>query len=246
MIALFKEFKAASYRARTSSFKPIKNLDLVDFKDLLFLDKEFNILKNNMNNFLQNKAYQHCLLAGAKGCGKSSLIKAIFNEFIKSDLRIVEVFKEDLSHLRYIIDDLSELEYKFVIFLDDISFSINDDSFKALKPILDGGCEKLSDNIMFILSSNYKNLLKSSNINYQDADFKDESDDRFALKERFGIWLNFYSMSQEQYLSIVKSLFKDEFSDEIKAKALEFANLKGTKNGRIAKQFYELKKDLND
>lgn len=240
MKTIFKNYKAASFRAKTSSFKPIKNIDYVDIKELLFLDKEFNILKNNMNNFLNESSYQHCLLAGAKGCGKSSLIKAIFNEFSNSDLRIVEVFKEDLNDLRYIIDDLSELEYKFVIFLDDISFEINDDSFKALKPILDGGLERLSNNIMFILSSNYKNLLKSNNLNYQDADFNDESDDRFALKERFGIWLNFYSISQEQYLSIVKSFFKDEYNDEIRAKALEFANLKAARNGRIAKQFYEI------
>lgn len=244
MKTIFNEYKAVSYRLKTNSFRPIKNLDLVDIKELLFLDKEFNILKNNMNNFLNSSSYQHCLLAGAKGCGKSSLIKAIFNEFIQSDLRVVEIFKEDLSELRYIIDDLSDLNYKFVLFLDDISFEINDDSFKALKPIIDGGLEKLSSNIMFILSSNYKNLLKSSNKNYQDADFNDESDDRFALKERFGIWLNFYSITQEQYLSIVKMLFDDKYSDEIRAKALEFSSLKGARNGRIAKQFYELNKDF--
>lgn len=238
----FNKYKAASYRGKTSSFKAITNFDLISIDELLFLDDKFEVLAKNTKNFLDGKFYQHCLLGGAKGCGKTSLIKAIFNEFKDSNLRIIEVFKDDLKDLRYIIDELENEPFKFIIFLDDFSFDVKDDAFKVLKPIIDGGIEKLSDNIMFIASSNYKNILKSSNHNYSDADFLDEMDDKFSLKERFGIWLTFYAMSQAEYLAIIDKLFKKQ-SEEIHKSAIEFANLKAARSGRIAKQFYELNKD---
>lgn len=240
----FSNFRAASYRGKTSSFKGIKNIDLINISDLLFLDDKFDILKNNINDFLNNKSYQHCLLSGAKGCGKTSLVKAVFNDFINTKLRIVEIFKDDLKDLRYIIDDLENLNFYFILFLDDLSFNVNDDDYKLLKPIIDGGIENLSNNIMFIVSSNYKNVLKNNNKNYQDADFNDEMDDKFSLKERFGIWLNFYALNQEQYLKIVKSYFKNYENDErLFKEAIEFSNLRASRNGRIAKQFCEIFKD---
>lgn len=244
MNELFLNYKAVSYRKKTNSFKGIKKIDSIRINDLLFLDKEFNILKENFSNFLNNKKYQHCLLTGAKGCGKTSLVKAVFNEFEHTNLRIIEIFKDDLNDLRYIIDDLQELDYKFIIFLDDLSFDINDSAYKILKPIIDGGIEILSDNIMFIVSSNYNNILKNSNTNYQDADFNNEMDDKFSLKERFGIWLTFYSLNQEQYLKIIKSHFKDlQNQTKLIEEAIKFSNLRASKSGRTAKQFCEIFKD---
>lgn len=228
------QFFAASYRKKTNSYKGITRLDFPSKDDLLFLDDKFEILKNNLNNFISNNFFHHCLLAGAKGCGKTSLIKAVFKEFIGTKLRVIELFKDDLSELRYIIDELEKENYKIVIFIDDISFNAHDSDYKNLKPLLDGGLESLSNNILFIISSNYKNLIKHTHNN--DADFIDEADERFALKERFGIWLYFYPFTQEQYLKIVQ-LYLGNIDENIRKKALEFSNTKGSRDGRIAKQF---------
>ena len=137
----WQRYEAAIFRARKEILKPVDDIDEVYFKDLLGLEKQKELIYQNTLNFIDDKPAHHTLLWGAKGCGKSSLVRAVFCELKHRDLRLVEISKDDLHFLVDIIDDLRKKTYKFIIFCDDLSFEENDNSYKFLKPLLDGSIE---------------------------------------------------------------------------------------------------------
>lgn len=238
---------AAIYRARKDYLKPIFEIDPITLKDLLGMESQKKALYENTLNFIQGKGANHALLWGAKGTGKSSLIKAIFNEFKEQGLRLVELNKEDLFALADIIDEIRLEKFKFILFCDDFSFEKGDQSYKFLKPLLEGSIEKVPDNIIIYASSNRRHLLSESlkdnlhtQISHTELHLSDAAEERLSLSDRFGLWLSFYQGSLEEYLKMVEFYFKDYPYDKdlLHAKAKEFATLRASRSGRTAKQFF--------
>ncbi|HEG5769976.1 TPA: ATP-binding protein, partial [Campylobacter jejuni] len=179
--------------------------------------------------------------------GKSSLIKAIFNEFKEQGLRLVELNKEDLFALADIIDEIRLENFKFILFCDDFSFEKGDDSYKFLKPLLEGSIEKAPNNVIIYASSNRRHLLSESitdnldtQITHTELHLSDAAEERLSLSDRFGLWLSFYQGNLEEYLKMIDFYFKDYSCDKelLHAKAKEFATLRASRSGRTAKQFY--------
>ncbi|EAI4319562.1 ATP-binding protein [Campylobacter coli] len=238
---------AAIYRSRKDYLKPIIDLDNISLNDLLGMEEQKNVLYQNTLNFIHNKGANHALLWGTKGTGKSSLIKAIFNEFKDKGLRLVELAKDDLFALVDIIDELREQPFKFILFCDDFSFEKNDDSYKFLKPLLEGSIEAPPQNIIIYASSNRRHLLSESmsdnqrvQVAHTELHASDAAEERLSLSDRFGLWLSFYQGNLNEYLKLVDFYFKDIKCDKelLHKKAKEFANLRASRSGRTAKQFY--------
>ncbi|HED5993727.1 TPA: ATP-binding protein [Campylobacter coli] len=238
---------AAIYRSRKDYLKPIIDLDNIGLNDLLGMEEQKNVLYQNTLNFIHNKGANHALLWGVKGTGKSSLIKAIFNEFKDKGLRLVELAKDDLFALVDIIDELREQPFKFILFCDDFSFEKNDDSYKFLKPLLEGSIEAPPQNIIIYASSNRRHLLSESmsdnqgvQVAHTELHASDAAEERLSLSDRFGLWLSFYQGNLNEYLKLVDFYFKDIKCDKelLHKKAKEFANLRASRSGRTAKQFY--------
>ena len=235
-------YKAYVYREKTG-LKPIVDIDTPDIGSLLFMDDKKTKLINNLNNFISKKPYNHILLTGAKGCGKSSLAKAVLGLF--DDIVVIEIFKKDLPILPYIIDEIRKLDKFFVIFIDDLSFVGIDDGFVQLKNTLEGSLELPPVNVMFVVTSNYKNLIRQTRLEAdslgRDLNYNDINEQELSLRDRFGITMHFYNYSLDDYYEFVKFYFKDIKIDEDKLlkKAFEFANLKASRSPRTAKQFYQ-------
>ncbi|EKR6831865.1 TPA: ATP-binding protein [Campylobacter jejuni] len=237
---------AAIYRARKDYLKPIFEIDPIALKDLVGMESQKKALYENTLNFIQDKGANHALLWGSKGTGKSSLIKAIFNEFKEQGLRLVELNK-DLFALADIIDEIRLENFKFILFCDDFSFEKGDDSYKFLKPLLEGSIEKAPNNVIIYASSNRRHLLSESitdnldtQITHTELHLSDAAEERLSLSDRFGLWLSFYQGNLEEYLKMIDFYFKDYSCDKelLHAKAKEFATLRASRSGRTAKQFY--------
>jgi len=184
---------------------------------------------------------------GARGTGKSSLIKAILNEYQDRDLRLIEVFKNDLQNLPDIVDQIRELEYRFIIYCDDFSFDEGDTSYIVLKTVLDGSIEAPPDNVVLYATSNRRHLMPEymkdnldSGVVDGELHYADAIEEKVSLSDRFGLWLSFYSPDQQGYLAIVDSYFADYQGDRsrLHEEAIRFAMRRASRSGRTAKQFF--------
>lgn len=248
----FNKTYAAIYRARKDILKAVVELDEVKLSDLIGIQSQKEALLANTVRFIQNKSFHHALLWGSRGTGKSSLIKAVFNELKEQNLRLVQIDKHDLSALADIIDELRCLAFKFIIFCDDLSFEKNDESYKFLKPLLEGSIEKVPQNIVLYATSNRRHLLAEYESDNEDAHIindelhlGDVKEEKLSLSDRFGLWLSFYQENLEHYLQIVDFYFKDYQGDKslLHSKAKQFASLRASRSPRTAKQFYLSFKD---
>jgi len=225
----------------------VEHPDPITLDHIQFVDRQKAEVVRNTLQFIQHLPANHVLLTGARGTGKSSLIKALLTEFSSQGLRIIEVEKQDLIDLPEIVRLIRYRLEKFIIFCDDLTFEANDASYKALKVILDGSIEHASSNVLVYATSNRKNLMPEfMSDNLSSTDFNgeirpsDTIEEKTALAERFGLWLSFYSFDQDEYLAIAKhwlSTFKFPFDDTAKLAALSFSNTRGARSGRIAYQF---------
>ncbi|MCG8614000.1 MAG: ATP-binding protein [Pseudomonadales bacterium] len=237
---------AAIWRARRGILRPVTRLDPVRFSDLLGVDRQVAALRHNTERFLRGLPANNVLLWGARGTGKSSLIKALLNEYVTEGLRIIEVDKNDLLDLNDIIDDIRDESHRFVIYCDDLSFDAGESQYKALKSALEGSIELPPDNVLVYATSNRRHLLPeymSDNDNSKVVDGElhhgEAVEEKISLSDRFGLWLSFYPISQDEYLNIVDHLFPAvQERSALHRAALKFAYTKGVRSGRAAKQFY--------
>jgi predicted AAA+ superfamily ATPase len=212
------------------------------------LDEQKAKIVRNTEQFVRGLPANNVLLTGARGTGKSSLVKALLTEFASQGLRLVEVDKQDLHALPQIVELIRSRPERFIIFCDDLSFEAGDSGYKALKVVLDGTLAATSDNVLVYATSNRRNLLPeymSENLEtrYVGDEIRpgDSTEEKISLSERFGLWLSFYAFSQDQYLQIAQSWLSahgvTQWDDEVRLAALQFAQERGMRSGRVAYQF---------
>ena len=238
---------AAVWRQQKGALKPVMSIDPVSLDILVGIDRQKKELISNTERFIRKEPANNALLWGARGTGKSSLIKAILNEYHKDGLRLVEVFKNDLHNLPEIVDELRDLPQRFVIYCDDFSFESNDDSYVALKTVLEGSIELPPENVLLYATSNRRHLMPEfmkDNLDSEIIDgelhYSDAIEEKISLSDRFGLWLSFYQPDQQGYLKIVDSYFPNYSGDReaLHEAAKVFAASRASKSGRTAKQFF--------
>ena len=241
------------YRKRSSghgALEPVRHVAQMRLDDLREIDPQKEKIFRNTLQFVEGKPANNVLLTGARGTGKSSLIKACLNEFSGRGLRLIEVDKADLTDLPDIVDTVSDRPEKFMVFCDDLSFEEGESGYKALKSILDGSVAAATPNVLIYATSNRRHLLPeymAENLTYTHTDDGEVHpgevvEEKISLSERFGLWVSFYPLSQDEYLTIVAqwlSSFGVE-ADAIAAarpEALVWALERGSRSGRVAYQF---------
>lgn len=237
---------AAIWRGRRGEFRPVRELDPVRFNDLLGVDVQVAKLRRNTERFLAGQPCNHVLLWGSRGTGKSSLVKAMLNEYHERGLRIIEVDRDDLAWLPEIVDEVRELPWRFVIYCDDLSFDGADNNYRHLKSVLEGSLEMPPANVRLHATSNRRHLMPEThrdNAAGQVVDGElhpgDALEEKISLADRFGLCLSFWPISQPQYYEIIDHLFPQvRDRDALHVAAQRFAAEKGGRSGRTARQFF--------
>lgn len=212
------------------------------------VDEQKSQIVRNTAQFINRFPANNVLLTGARGTGKSSLIKALLSEFSKDGLRLIEVEKDDLVDLPEIVEILRNRPERFIIFCDDLSFEANEPAYKALKVILDGSISSTSENVLIYATSNRRHLMpefmpENLQTQYVGEEIRpgDTTEEKNSLSERFGLWLSFYAFDQDEYLKVAESWLAhfgiSKITPEIRRSALQFSLTRGARSGRIAYQF---------
>ena len=241
------------YRKRSSghgALEPVRHVAAMQLVDLKEIDTQKEKIERNTQQFVAGKPANNVLLTGARGTGKSSLIKACLNVYAAQGLRLIEVDKADLVDLPDIVDVVSDRPEKFIVFCDDLSFEDGEPGYKALKSILDGSVAAATPNVLIYATSNRRHLLPeymAENLTYtHTADGEvhpgEVVEEKISLSERFGLWVSFYPFSQEEYLTIVAQWLSSlgvSAADiaAARAEALVWALERGSRSGRVAYQF---------
>ena len=244
---------AYRYRKRSTghgTLEPVRHVGVVRLSDLKEIEPQKDKIQRNTLQFVEGKGANNVLLTGARGTGKSSLIKACLREYAPRGLRLIEVDKADMTDLPDIVDVVSERAEKFIVFCDDLSFEEGEPGYKALKSILDGSVAETTPNVLVYATSNRRHLLPEymkENLTYtHTADGEvhpgEVIEEKISLSERFGLWVSFYPFTQDEYLIIVAqwlSSFGLKASDIAAARpeALVWALERGSRSGRVAYQF---------
>jgi len=225
----------------------VKNPHKVNLNSLINVETQKQAIIRNTAQFLAGRSANNVLLTGARGTGKSTLVKACWNEFAEQGLKIIEVDKTELIQLADIVDLVSDRPEKFIIFCDDMSFEEGELSYKALKSALDGSIAAPSSNILFYATSNRRHLIpekmrENLDVSNEDGEVRpsDTTEEKISLSERFGLWLSFYSFSQEDYLSTARywvEYLGGTWEETSEFDALLWHRSRGARSGRIAWQF---------
>lgn len=244
---------AYRYRLRSSghgSLEPVRHVADMRLASLKEIDQQKEKIQRNTEQFVKGLPANNVLLTGARGTGKSSLIKACLNEYAGQGLRLIEVDKADLTDLPDIVDVVAGRPEKFIVFCDDLSFEDGEPGYKALKSILDGSVSAASPNVLIYATSNRRHLLPEymkENLSYtHTADGEvhpgEVVEEKISLSERFGLWVSFYPFSQDEYLAIVAQ-WLSSFNvpataiEAARPEALVWALERGSRSGRVAYQF---------
>ncbi len=226
---------------------PVQHPHGIAFDDLKDIDDQKRRVRENTEQFVAGRPANNVLLTGARGTGKSSLVKAALNEFARKGLRLIEVDKSDLVDLADIVDLVAGRKERFVVFCDDLSFEASEAGYKSLKVALDGSIAGSTDNLLIYATSNRRHLMpefmrENLEARHEEGEIHpgETTEEKISLSERFGLWLSFYAFDQDQYLDIaahwVESL-GGKANDEMRRAALLWALERGSRSGRVAWQF---------
>lgn len=236
-------------RANSGFLQPVLHQHKIRLSDLQGISEQKQLIEQNTRQFVEGFLANNVLLTGAKGTGKSSLVKAALNKFSNKGLRLIEVEKHDLRDLPDIVDLVAQAPYRFIIFCDDLSFDAEEAGYKALKVVLDGSISATSDNVLIYATSNRRHLMPEYMQENLETKYLGEEihpgesvEEKISLSERFGLWISFYPFDQDEYLAIVdywvgKLAGVTESADSIRQEALQWALLRGSRSGRVAWQF---------
>jgi uncharacterized protein len=227
---------------------PVTQLNCPPWDALTGIDDQKAALDRNLRQFLKGLPANNVLLAGSRGCGKSSLIKALLPRYARQKLRLIEVDKDDLIHLPDITDRLANQPWRFVLFTDDLSFEPGDAAYKPLKAALDGSVAGLPENVLICATSNRRHLMPeymSENTAAGHADNgelrpAEATEEKISLSDRFGLSLTFWPFNQDDYLAIVAgwvAALGGQASDAMRQESLQWAIQRGGRSGRVAHQF---------
>lgn len=241
--------EAFVWHPESNRLAPVKRVNRVDMPLLKGIDQVRDILIENTNRFANGMPANNVLLWGARGMGKSSLVKAAqahVNADGRHALKLIEIHREDIDSLPILLNLLRDREERVILFCDDLSFDHDDSSYKSLKAALDGGVEGRPDNVIFYATSNRRHLLprdmmeneRSTAINPSEA-----VEEKVSLSDRFGLWLGFHKCSQDEYLEMING-YVDHYKlsydpEKLRAEALEWSTTRGARSGRVAWQFIQ-------
>jgi predicted AAA+ superfamily ATPase len=238
---------AAIWRGRSQQFRIVRDLDPIRLDDLLGIDTQKAKLLQNTERFLKGEPANHVLLWGSRGTGKSSLIKALLNDYARHDLRMLEIEKTDLVDLPDIVDDLRDRSQKFIVYCDDLSFHENEHGYPHLKSVLEGSLELPPANVRLYATSNRRHLLPefahendSSRLVNRELHHGEAIEEKISLSDRFGLCISFYPIDEAQYFAMVDHLFPNYSDpDQLHVLARRFSMEKGVRSGRTARQFFQ-------
>lgn len=237
------------WHADTSWLEPVAAVSRVHINLLQGIDRNKDILLDNTRRFAEGLPANNALLWGARGTGKSSLVKAVhaaINLTAKTPLKLVEIHREDLVTLPRLLSLIRTSAHRIVIFCDDLSFDGADASYKSLKAVLEGGIEGRPANVLFYATSNRRHLLPRDMIENERSTAINPSEaveEKVSLSDRFGLWLGFHNCDQDTFFAIIdgycRSFGIDLPSDEVRAQAIEWSMTRGARSGRVAWQFIQ-------
>jgi uncharacterized protein len=247
----FNRAEAFVWQAAQRRLEPVKHVNRVEMRLLKGIDRMRDTLLENTERFANGLPANNALLWGARGMGKSSLVKAVHAQVSadrksKDALKLVEIHREDIESLPTLMALLREAPHRFIVFCDDLSFEHEDTSYKSLKAVLEGGIEGRPDNVILYATSNRRHLMardmmeneRSTAINPGEA-----VEEKVSLSDRFGLWLGFHRCSQDEYLAMVEGYvahyrLKTD-AESLQREALEWATTRGARSGRVAWQFVQ-------
>ena len=246
---------AANWRRHSFSgyLEAVKVTDTTTLDELLGVEEQKEIMINNTRQFLAGLPANNALLWGSRGSGKSSLVKAILNEFASQGLRFIQVEKEDLIYLSEIFTAVENQPYRFILLCDDLTFEVGELSYKMLKSALDGSVYSAPENVLIYVTSNRRHLLPEYESDHLGGKFvrgemqqSESTEEKVSLSDRFGIWVAFYAFSQDRYMEAVKLCIAREarqrkiaipWTDQLEKDALSWSHEKSKRCGRTAYQF---------
>ena len=237
-------------RANAGFLLPVAHPHKIRLSDLQGIDDQIKLIEQNTLQFMEGLTANNVLLTGARGTGKSSMVKALLNKFSEKGLRLIEVDKHDLVDLPDIVDLIADVPYKFILFCDDLSFDADEPGYKALKVILDGSISATSDNLLIYATSNRRHLMPEFMQENLETKYLGEEihpgetvEEKISLSERFGLWVSFYPFDQDEYLTIVDYWLGElgvptkERGATARNEALQWALTRGSRSGRVAWHF---------
>jgi hypothetical protein len=238
---------AVAFRWRGGRCEPVHHRHVISLEDLLGVDPQKQLLCRNTAQFVAGNPANNVLLTGARGTGKSSLVKAVLDRHASEGLRLIEVDREELAQLPDIVDRVAGSARRFIVYCDDLAFDDDETGYRALKAVLDGSIAAPGDNLLVYATSNRRHLMPE----YQDDNLpvirggeihpREAVEEKVSLSERFGLWISFHAFDQDEYLAIaghwLAQLGWSGEADEWRGDALRWALSRGARNGRVAAQF---------
>jgi uncharacterized protein len=227
--------------------QPVRHVHRIKLADLRGIDAQIAKVEQNTKQFLDGKPANNVLLTGARGTGKSSIVKGLLNKYSGKGLRLIEVEKNDLVDLPAIVDQVASRPERFLLFCDDLTFHGAEDGYIALKVALDGSISTTSENLLIYATSNRRHLMPEYMAENLETKYVDDEihpgetvEEKISLSERFGLWVSFYPFDQDEYLQIVQTWLKSfgiAASDAAREESLQWSLQKGSRSGRVAYQF---------
>ena len=240
-------WRSSGRRGNPGWLQPVRHVHRIKLSDLRGIDNQIERVEQNTRQFLAGRPANNVLLTGARGTGKSSIVKGLLNKYAKQGLRLIEVEKNDLIDLPTIVDQVAQRRERFLLFCDDLSFHGAEEGYIALKVALDGSISTTSENLLIYATSNRRHLMPEYMAENLETKYLGEEihpgetvEEKISLSERFGLWVTFYPFDQDEYLEIVQhwlKSFDSSFSEKAKEEALQWSLQRGSRSGRVAYQF---------